>query len=314
MSRPLRIIHGALGRLLLVRLDDPVSEHALRASRLLFKAGGSDLQVRVGDHQFLLGDEAVGMVNPWQCHSHQSRDSSMPSLILSIEIDPVRLRPGHSCGTGLMRRPIFPLSCASIPVAAREAVLELVDLMAYDHDIDCKAAVLDSLTSRIFQAVTAAHAKDSEPGQFEAEASMACDARIRRVLSMMAAAADRPISINDLVKAARVSRQHFFHLFKQETRLTPVLYANSLRMECAIRAISDTEVTIAEIAHGLDFESAGNFTRFFKLQQGFSPSLYRRAVTVLPYAGPEPSAAKQSSMPESVNVHRSCDMTISMHA
>ncbi|WP_201494567.1 helix-turn-helix domain-containing protein, partial [Rubrivivax sp. A210] len=38
---------------------------------------------------------------------------------------------------------------------------------------------------------------------------------------------------------------------------------------------------LVDISNRLGFESPGNFTRFFKLQQGFSPSQYRRNVTVL---------------------------------
>jgi AraC-like DNA-binding protein len=68
-------------------------------------------------------------------------------------------------------------------------------------------------------------------------------------------------------------------------------------MESAIRQIAETDDMLADISNRLGFESPGNFTRFFKLQQGFSPSQYRRNVTVLSDAtsgvSPVPAASPE---------------------
>ncbi len=60
-----------------------------------------------------------------------------------------------------------------------------------------------------------------------------------------------------------MSRANFFRLFERETGITPRMYLNVVRLEHAVEAAVDTDVSFANTADDLGFSSPGHFTRFF---------------------------------------------------
>ncbi|WP_201493474.1 AraC family transcriptional regulator, partial [Rubrivivax sp. A210] len=282
MSEALRIIHGEFGRVMLVRLDEPVVEHAHRTGELLFKIGGGDLCVSVGDTVHRLGDDEVMLLNPWESHAYGLPQGEPAAELLSLQVDPAWLRRLDRRYTGAMGRQFFAVAKGRVPALARAALAQIADTLAYE--LEPSAEALGALVQEIVFAMAMAYSKAVQATgsyDFSSLGGVACDARIRKVLSIMAASVGEPIQIEELARVIRVSRPHFFHLFKQETRLTPLVYSSVLRMESAIRQIAESGDMLVDISNRLGFESPGNFTRFFKLQQGFSPSQYRRNVTVL---------------------------------
>jgi AraC family transcriptional regulator len=279
MSEALRIIHGEFGRLMLVRFDGPVAEHAHRTGQLLFKVGGGDLSVNVGQAIHRLGDDEVILLNPWESHSYETPADAISSVLVSLHVDSTWLRKADRRFAGAMGRQFFSVAKGRVPEQARAPLAQLADILAYE--LAPSAEVLAALVQEVFFAVAADYSKGTGAHDFSALGGVACDSRIRRVLSMMATTVGEPTLIGDLAKSIRVSRPHFFQLFKQETKLTPLAYSSMLRMESAIRQIAETDSSVADISNMLGFESPGNFTKFFKLQQGFSPRQYRRSVTVL---------------------------------
>jgi len=148
---------------------------------------------------------------------------------------------------------------------------------------------VETLILKIVLALTAEYSDWKGLSNFETVGGVACDARIRKILSIMRDLVGEPIVVEDLARLARMSRPHFFHLFKQETQLTPMLYSSMLRMDMAIKKIAETVDSLLDISLCLGFESPGNFTRFFNMQQGISPSQYRHSVTVLSPTEPAPT-------------------------
>jgi AraC family transcriptional regulator len=296
MSEALRIIHGEFGRLMLVCLDEPVAEHAHRTGELLFKVGGGDLCVSVGETVHCLRDDEVILLNPWESHAYAVPPGAASSMLVSLHVDPVWLRRADQRLAGAMGRKFFSVAKGGVPPQARALLAQLSDALAYE--LAPSAESLAALVQELVLVMAADYSRAATGTyDFSALGGLACDARIRKVLSIMAASVGEPIHIEYLAKAIRVSRPHFFHLFKQETQLTPLVYSSVLRMESAIRQIAETDDMLADISNRLGFESPGNFTRFFKLQQGFSPSQYRRNVTVLSDAtsgvSPVPAASPE---------------------
>lgn len=74
---------------------------------------------------------------------------------------------------------------------------------------------------------------------------------------------------------------HFFELFRKTTKLTPRVYANVLRMEAAITALTAGQTPIADLAYDMGFSAPGHFTRFFREHLGTTPTEYRRVVDLL---------------------------------
>jgi transcriptional regulator GlxA family with amidase domain len=106
------------------------------------------------------------------------------------------------------------------------------------------------------------------------------DPRIGRALSYMRSHVGEELDVNRLAGYSNLSRAHFFALFRRCTSLTPALYANVLRMESAIEALSRSEVSAAELSCRLGFSAQSHFTRFFRQHLGITPTDYRRKAAV----------------------------------
>ncbi|HYD82062.1 MAG TPA: AraC family transcriptional regulator [Paucimonas sp.] len=105
------------------------------------------------------------------------------------------------------------------------------------------------------------------------------DHRIRRALEWMAADIVRAgdSGLERIAKEVGLSRAHFFELFRQNTSLTPALFRNMLRMEEAYRQVAEGRNSLGAIADEMGFRAQSQFTRFFAMNHGVTPSIYRRA-------------------------------------
>lgn len=284
MSKAMRILHGDFGRAMLIQLDRSVTEHAHRTCQLLFRVDGAEIDVSVRDQRYRLNEQNVVMLNAWEPHAYECAEQQSPVTALSIYVDPAWLKKNDRSLSCSMHPRFFSQTCGIIPESARSLVDQLVDLIAYDSaptSQEVEALVLDIVLS-----LASKYSDWKALSSFETVGGAGCDARIRKVLSIMSESVGQPILMEDLARRARMSRPHFFHLFRKETRLTPMICSSMLRMEAAVRQVSETTDSLLDISLRLGFESPGNFTRFFNMQQGISPSQYRRTVMSLPR--PEP--------------------------
>lgn len=292
MSRALRILHGELGRVMLLTLDRSTNVLAHHACQLLFRIDGPGIGVSVHGERNQLDDDSVIMLNAWEPHSYEVSADALPVTMLVLHIEPAWLRRQGSRFSGSMHANLFTTSCGIVPASARPFVEELLDLIAYEVAPD--TAQVEHLVVELATTLTARYSDSRRWFSCKTLGGVACDARIRNVLSAMRDSVREPIGADQLAKLARMSRPHFFHLFKQETQLTPMAYLNMVRMEAAIKQVSETRDSLLEVSQRLGFKSPGNFTRFFRMHQGVSPSEYRRSVTLLPPAQPVREAGSGS--------------------
>lgn len=288
MSKALRILHGEFGRAMLITLDRSITVHAHRTCQLLLRIDGPEVTVTVRDEQHRLGEDGVIMLNAWEPHSYEVSADESPVTALVLHIEPAWLRRQDRRFAGSMHPRFFSIPNGVVPTSACAFVEELVDLIAYEAAPETMQ--VEQLVVELVTALIAKYSDSKRLSSVEMFGGIACDARIRKVLSVMRDSVGEPIVVEELAKLARMSRPHFFHLFKQETQLTPMAYSNMIRMETAIQQISETSDSLLEISQRLGFESPGNFTRFFRMHQGVSPSQYRRSVTVLPPTHPSREA------------------------
>jgi AraC-like DNA-binding protein len=105
----------------------------------------------------------------------------------------------------------------------------------------------------------------------------ACDFRVRKAVELMKSDICERICFDDLARKVGMSRAHFFALFKEQTRLTPNVYWNMLRMEEARRQLQSSQDPLMSVACNLGFTTQGNFSRFFRDHVGVPPIQYREA-------------------------------------
>lgn len=86
----------------------------------------------------------------------------------------------------------------------------------------------------------------------------------------------RPLRLNDLARAAGLSRMHFAAQFRATTGLPPHAYLVSCRIERAKALLSDTPLPLADIACAVGFRSHSHFSTVFRRRSGVAPMQWRR--------------------------------------
>lgn len=84
------------------------------------------------------------------------------------------------------------------------------------------------------------------------------------------------LSIAAVAALSNVSVNYFERLFKAYAGVTPAEYRAARRTERAEKLLSETVLTVGEIAFSLGFEDEAYFCRFFKSRTGISPGAYRK--------------------------------------
>ena len=84
---------------------------------------------------------------------------------------------------------------------------------------------------------------------------------------------DPNLSLDDMARAACVSRFHFIRIFKDTMGVTPMQYLSATRMEAAMRLLQSCKnMTISEVADIVGYLDRAAFARAFKRRYKISPS------------------------------------------
>ncbi len=81
--------------------------------------------------------------------------------------------------------------------------------------------------------------------------------------------------VEDICKHMYISRFYLTHLFKEYSGVSPIRYIITKRMEKAKELLSDTHLSITEIANLTGYTEAGSFIKTFKKILGVTPGEYR---------------------------------------
>ncbi|MDR2304774.1 MAG: helix-turn-helix domain-containing protein [Treponema sp.] len=85
----------------------------------------------------------------------------------------------------------------------------------------------------------------------------------------------RKISLKEIADASGLSAPYFSNIFKEEMGENLTNYLNRLRVEKAGRLLTETEMSLSEIAGVCGFENQSWFSKIFKSFAGISPGKYR---------------------------------------
>lgn len=85
------------------------------------------------------------------------------------------------------------------------------------------------------------------------------------------------IDVDDMARAAGLSRAHFSREFKQAFGTSPHAYLLTRRLERAAALLRTTDRTVIEICLDVGLQSVGSFTTSFKRTYGKTPAQYRAA-------------------------------------
>lgn len=84
-----------------------------------------------------------------------------------------------------------------------------------------------------------------------------------------------PLDVNDLARAAGLSRAHFSREFRRAFGEPPHAYLLTRRLERAAALLRSTDHSVADICFSVGLQSVGSFTTSFTRTYGVSPTAYR---------------------------------------
>ena len=84
------------------------------------------------------------------------------------------------------------------------------------------------------------------------------------------------LTVDDMARAAGLSRAHFSRAFHRAFGVPPHAYLLTRRLERAAALLLGTEWSVAEICLSVGLQSIGSFTSSFTRTFGVSPTVYRR--------------------------------------
>ena len=87
------------------------------------------------------------------------------------------------------------------------------------------------------------------------------------------------ITMEDLTRIAHISRSSYIKKFKNICKMTPSAYITKIRMDSAAIMLSNTSLSIADIALRTGFYDASHFTKTFESHYQISPVAYRNKET-----------------------------------
>ena len=84
-----------------------------------------------------------------------------------------------------------------------------------------------------------------------------------------------PLDVDDLARAAGLSRAHFSREFRRAFGEPPHAYLLTRRLERAAALLRTTDRSITDICFSVGLRSVGSFTSSFTRTYGASPAVYR---------------------------------------
>lgn len=85
-----------------------------------------------------------------------------------------------------------------------------------------------------------------------------------------------PLGVEDMARAASLSRSHFSERFKLAFGVSPHAYLLTRRLERAAAMLRNTDYSVVSVCLEVGLTSVGSFTTSFKRAYGVTPTAYRR--------------------------------------
>lgn len=100
---------------------------------------------------------------------------------------------------------------------------------------------------------------------------------VRRAQQMIMENLSHNITINDIAKEIKVSREHLSRVFKEQAGMPPQQYIQKMKMRYAGNLLRRSDLSCKEIAERLGYDNQAAFTRAFKNIFKISPSAMRES-------------------------------------
>lgn len=120
-------------------------------------------------------------------------------------------------------------------------------------------------TMALFDELVPAHEPDDVPPY------------IARVIAFCRQHLAEPIGVDDLARAAGLSRYHFTRRFRAARGVSPGKFLAGLRLQESVRLIQDTRLPVRDVAEKCGFADANYFCKVFRRHFGVAPAAFRKS-------------------------------------
>ena len=105
------------------------------------------------------------------------------------------------------------------------------------------------------------------------------DVQVRRALMLMHERSAHPWTLDTLAQGAGLSRTVLAERFREAMGDTPLNHLRVLRMQRAVRLLSETDHKLEAVAAEVGYQDAFSFSKVFKRTVGVSPKAFRERDT-----------------------------------
>ncbi len=121
----------------------------------------------------------------------------------------------------------------------------------------------------------------SAKSHIEAGRPIAKNTLIELIISYLERNVYNNVTLNDICEKFFLRKSQLSVIFKEYTGKSPIQYYADLKIEEAKKLLREDSLSVSEITDSLNYSGIHSFSRAFKTATGFSPTGYKKSITLL---------------------------------
>jgi len=239
---------------------------------------GHDVDCKIGPSSFKTLQNCLSFATPYQISSWKVNSFQEDSLGYMIYFHPSFLHQTYSRLDLYKKFPFFNINAAPMLELSEAQMAVVIELMSKLHEelnasfrkgqeqiLRAYLTIFLEKMNRFFESSTSAHIFSNRAEEITFQFESILKEKVHYKLRLSEIATDLNMTTNYLSEAVKKSTGKSAKSILQESL---ILNAKGL--------LSQSNETIANIAYQLGFEEVTNFTKYFKLHVGLTPSHYRK--------------------------------------
>lgn len=235
--------------------------HTHNHTELFYIVGGTG-QFLIEDQAFPVGANNLVIINPNVLHTEDSLNAQPLEYIVlgieGIELATTAISNGHFCI-------LDHFESVEVSGCLRNILRETEQKNTGYEDV-CQA-YMEILIIRLMRSTSL-----SVPAEPQSVTTNRQCAAVRRYIDLHFKEA---LTLEQLADEGHMNKYYLSHAFKREYGISPINYMIAKRIEESMYLLTETDLSMSQIAQLLGFSSLSYFSQVFRRTKGISPKEYR---------------------------------------